>query len=753
MPDRTYRASLSQSQRREGWSVIFRHPVRTDPATGRPGRRVRRGLGTKDREEAEQLVSQLNEILADQSYWQLSARAAAEGRFDRRVVEIFYQDLAPETWDFFAVRESMMPLPSSQNSDYRRVLFVGTTGSGKTTLVRQLLGTNPKTERFPSTSTAKTTVADAEIILANGPYRAVVTFMPRDQVRDYVEECLSAAVLAAYRRLPDEEVLRRLLNHVDQRFRLSYVLGSGSKAQLDDDDRDEELDFDEAQDDDTTPAFDLTETKRVLDDAVAAVRILAQRHADKLRQELGAKEEEEDQRVIEEIFEDNLDHLLREDEDYFSVADRIMEEIERRFDLLTEGTVQRTTQGWPKLWQWETDDRHSFIRTVGRFSSNYALHFGTLLTPIVNGIRVSGPFKPQWISESPKLVLLDGEGLGHSPDSSSSLPTAVTKRFDEVDAVVLVDNGAQPMQAAPAAVMRGLTIVGQTTKLLFTFTHFDQVVGDNLPTFQAKQEHILASAENVLTSIGEQLGPSAERALRRRLESFCFFVGGIQDTLDEERRRGQRSVTQLRAMLDAIEKITEPLAPISAKPIYDKTALVLAVQQSAEAFHEAWRARLGKDIRPGVAKEHWTRIKALTRRLAEGWADEYDTLKPVADLHRMLQEELLKYIQAPQRWEGRQPTEQEQHAVFEKFLNRLSGAIMRISARRLRSEPAATWQDAFNQSGRGSSFTRASIITDQIYAPAAPIPSLAPVPDQNIFLKEILEAVQDAAVECSAELR
>ncbi len=60
-----YVASLSRSQDREGWSVIFRHPVLKDRVTGRPGRRVRRGLGTRDQKRAEELVSQLNTILKE----------------------------------------------------------------------------------------------------------------------------------------------------------------------------------------------------------------------------------------------------------------------------------------------------------------------------------------------------------------------------------------------------------------------------------------------------------------------------------------------------------------------------------------------------------------------------------------------------------------------------------------------------------------------------------------------------------------
>src|SRR5262249_36767492 len=157
-------------------------------------------------------------ILADETYWNTSSRAAAEGRFDSLVVDIFYKPLTPETWDFAQLRNELIPLPHDEDG-YKRVLFLGTTGSGKTTLLRQIIGTDPRTERFPSTSTAKTTTAETEVILTSGPYRAVVTFMPRDEARDYVEESISAAVLAAHRRADDAEILRRLLNHVDQRFR------------------------------------------------------------------------------------------------------------------------------------------------------------------------------------------------------------------------------------------------------------------------------------------------------------------------------------------------------------------------------------------------------------------------------------------------------------------------------------------------------------------------------------------------------
>lgn len=55
-------------------------------------------------------------------------------------------------------------------------------------------------------------------------------------------------------------------------------------------------------------------------------------------------------------------------------------------------------------------------------SSNHSPRFGRLLTPLVNGVRVAGAFLPAWNrSQQPTLVLLDGEGLGHTPKSVAAI--------------------------------------------------------------------------------------------------------------------------------------------------------------------------------------------------------------------------------------------------------------------------------------------------------------------------------------------
>ncbi len=749
-------AALSRSQGRHSWAVIFRHPVRVDPNTGKTGLRVRQGLGTTDEAEAVKLRDQLNQLLGDESYWNPSARRDAEARFHRRVVEIFFHGMEPNETDFGHLRDEVIKLPTSMNTDYRSALLLGTTGAGKTTLLRQLIGTDPETERFPSTSTAKTTVYETEVVLDAGPFSAVVTFFPVDEVREHLNECISEAVLAAYRGEDDAEVLRKLLIHVNQRFRFNYILGNGPQSfTVDDDEGDDE---DAPTFIESTPsdqAIDLTVTDALLSKCVEFVRAVAVQHGEQLKAELGPTDEK-DKRVIDELFEEELDRHLREDEEFHRVSDQLMDEIELRFSFLDKmGTLRRNKQGWPECWSWQTDDRKAFIKAVTRFSGNHASQFGRLLTPLVNGVRVAGPFVPTWSDgQQPKLVLLDGEGLGHTPKSIAAIPSSLTKRIELADAVVLVDDATVPMQAAPVAAMRELISSGSAAKLLLLFTHFDEVKGDNLPTASAKEQHVLASAENVLAGIGEELGPFAERALRARLKGACFFVGGIDEPLRPTSKPQRRTIDQLKALLSAIDGIVERSAPVESRPVYDRMNLVLAVKNAAESYHDAWWPRLGLSSKPGISKEHWKRIWALSRRLATpGWRDDYDNLRPVADLRQQLQTQLYLLLQSPVRWDPVEPSDDtEKQHVFDSLAKALSVKVQDLATRRVRGERMPEWQSAFNQSGRGSSYARASIIGERILDRAAPVPDVIPSLDRNSFLSEVAVVVESVCKDAGANL-
>jgi hypothetical protein len=84
--------------------------------------------------------------------------------------------------------------------------------------------------------------------------------------------------------------------------------------------------------------------------------------------------------------------------------------------------------------------------------------------------------------------------------------------------------------------------------------------------------------------------------------------------------------------------------------------------------------------------------------------------------------------------------------------NSLSAKTLDLATRRVRAERMTEWQMAFSQAGRGSSFARATIIGEQIYDRAAPIPDMTPSPDRNLFLHEVAALVDSVCAEGGATL-
>lgn len=751
MSVREYRASLSRSQGRNAWSLIFRHPLLYDK-DNQPGLRIRRGLGTTDEKEAQKMVDQLNTILSNRDLWVPTARENLErtNQYDPRVISAFYDNLVFTPTNRWALREQLLPLPK----DSKRILLVGTTGAGKTTLVRQLIGTDPKKERFPSTSTARTTIADTEIVLQNTlEYSAVVTFLTEDEVRLLIEECVVAATLVAFesgKQSQTSEIARKLLEHTEQRFRLKYILGtlpSSSNQEDDEDDEDNEdlLILNEIEG--VIPSTERQQNIIKLQLLIEEIRKLAEETREEISKILGdfSEANKADKEAFEELIEtQSYEHAL-----FHQIVESILKEVKTRFDMLPSGTLQREHGDWPSTWNYQSNNRADFLKTVNFFSSNYAFLFGRLLTPLVEGIRVAGPFKPEWQEHNMfPVVLLDGEGLGHTPSSSSSLPAKILERFEIADSIILVDNATMPMQAAPGAVLRNLVVTGFDSKLLIAITHFDQVKGDNLRTLSEKRDHVLGSLDNMIATVCEDIGKGAAASLRRELSERVLFLANIQkatpDLKESTRQELQKLLNLLLPSDDStvnLNQSTKDIDQTKTKPIYDQTMLILYVQRAIQDFREIWRARLKLGYRNGIYSEHWGRIKALTRRIGILGLREYHDLRPASDLSLNLQTHIYMFLRSEVTFLD-DPTIHEQ--AIRQIAREITPRLLKLSTGHLLQNEVLEWQSAFeNYKGPGSTQGRAKHI-DAIYSTEVPLLSEVPNPKLIPIVKEIQEVVRQA---------
>jgi hypothetical protein len=187
--------------------------------------------------------------------------------------------------------------------------------------------------------------------------------------------------------------------------------------------------------------------------------------------------------------------------------------------------------------------------------------------------------------------------------------------------------------------------------------------------------------------------------------------------------------------------------------VYEQVNLVVAIRDAVEDFQQHWAALLGLATSMAVQKEHWARIKALSRRFAQRTDDEYLHLRPVAQLQAELQGEIFNLIQNPLEWTHGRPSDDEQQALYDQFANQLSRRLLELTKRRVSDERHRDWQEAFAQWGRGSTPIRARIIAEDVYGQAAPVPRAAPSANANAFLREVINEVHEAAEELDIVLQ
>jgi hypothetical protein len=724
-----YTASKSLTKDGTSWILSFRHPLKKD-AQGKQGRKMRRGLGKLKEEQAQSLVDEMNDLLSDPTWHNPAKRTEAERRYDSVVVRAFFDDLESVASNSWEIRGEALPLPSRKEG-YVRTLLVGATGVGKTSALRQLIGSHPERDRFPSTSASRTTIADIEVIASDDPtYRAVVTFFNEQTVHTYVHECVADACAVLWdEQVSDERLAERLLTHRDLRFRLGYIIGTLRQLQRAADasdgwSDDESASTDALGEEGAPDDEDLERMRVVLMSFLTRVRAIAGAVKGQTELKFGSLDAlsgaEKDQA------QDEFENDVQEIADFDELVGDVMDEIRLRFRRLESEQIRQQTDGWPVSWTYESSDRDEFLRVIRRFSTNDARAFGTLLTPLVDGIRVRGRFSPAFGPFDERLVLIDGEGIGHVGDSSAGVSSRVTRRFADVDVILLVDSAKSPMLDAPTSVLRAVTSTGNQHKLAFAFTHFDLMKGQaNLPKHEDKVAHVLAAVRQKLAEIREQVGPGPIRAIERDLPDRCFMLGLLDKQLDATRHRGPvgEILRMLRFFRTLIEPRPETDAQAELSPKYDSAGLVLAIIAAATDFHKRWNSILGHEPSAIARTAHWAEIKALNRRVVLGMDNrEYKDLKPAADLFQRLSEAISRFLGHPVRWEPVTPSDIEAEQKIALVQQSVAADLLKFAESILLLLPIAKWGEAFNFRQSGSTTSRARSIR-AIYDQAAPIPS------------------------------
>ncbi|PHV69741.1 hypothetical protein CS063_14180 [Sporanaerobium hydrogeniformans] len=637
-------ASIRECKGTDYLSVIYRHPVKKD-AKGNAGLRVRRSLGTKDSDIANELVEEMNVILGDKYWWDVQKRVEASKRFSSVIVSAFYDFFDDEEMNYEEVIEESIPAKRCT-----KVLLMGSTGAGKTSLLRQLIGTQK--DNFPSTSSVRTTTSEMEIVcVESNEYIILVKFMSREQVALYVEECIQQGVKeyliqtknATCSNIVVNKVEEAFLNHKDLTVRLAYILG---KKYIDEEiDEDEEIVDDEAEEND--------KEEEILNDNSIKNRI--EYFIEEIIK-IGEKVRETIKDIVDnEIEADSIENRISEMQEYIDLVEEIVEDIMVRFKQIVSikgGTIIDQKREWIRLWRYSTQSKAEFIKVCKLFTSNNRFYWGKLLTPIVEKIRIGGAFKPISQNEVKDIMFIDSVGLGHAINTNSipTVPTVLTSKFKECEKILLVDNAKQALLASCQKAIETIISSGNIKKLIICNTHMDQVKGQNMRSKNEKIAYINSALKVYLNKLKESSNVLSDEEIGELVDRTIYIWGLNKKNI------GEYSNEQIQNLLGGLVSATikeqeqydiKETSSNTKEIQYDAGEIVNSITKAVKEFRDKWDLILGIPYKTYRA-EHWTRIKALSRRLAYWGMDNYNNeLAPIADILYELSVELSKCFSTP----------------------------------------------------------------------------------------------------------
>ncbi|MEA1953718.1 MAG: AAA family ATPase [Campylobacterota bacterium] len=334
---------------------------------------------------------------------------------------------------FEQVQEKLGELPS-----YPKVYLLGSTGAGKTSIVRAILDT--EADKFPTTLQTRTTVAPTEYVISSKrQYKSTFIFKEKENIENSIVEILVSTILKALSLdNSDEElsVVSYLEETPDERFRLKYLVSSDFLQEINDYIIEELL-----------PSIDTNQSN-------------------------------------EELFSTNK--VITEIE---SLVNKVLDAIKETTKVICPDYELFSNE----LYTIENiNDKKEFIL------KNKALLKSELnsISPLIEYARIEGDLLADWIPNEYEFILIDGEGIGHNlKEIKNSLSTRHLDFFNFSDSILLVEKSDDPFITGGKNAIETIFLNGYSKKFKLIFSKVDKL---EVKDYKSALNRRIGNVENAL---------------------------------------------------------------------------------------------------------------------------------------------------------------------------------------------------------------------------------------------------------------
>lgn len=318
---------------------------------------------------------------------------------------------------FKEIRNILGELP-----EIKKFYLLGATGSGKTSLIQQIIGTTKLS--FPATSHRRTTASPTEYVINKDlPFKTTILFKKKEEIISSIEELVQEAIQKALEaNAKREDIVFELEQTSDERFKLKHIIPQ---------------------------EMFLEKATSILQEIVPLIKEL-----------------------------DVTDETLFSPPEVSSRIQRIINdflmEMERLFQAVGKSDYQLFSDA--PFYIEEIHDKEDFIKRNRALLNN---EFGSIAA-LVEYVRIEGDLLADWFDERSEFVVIDDAGIGHTlRKKQDPLSIRHYEFFNFCDHIILMENADNPFAANAQDVVEGLFLNGYKNKFKLAFSKVDKVdVGD-----------------------------------------------------------------------------------------------------------------------------------------------------------------------------------------------------------------------------------------------------------------------------------
>lgn len=565
-----YRATISENTG-GSLSMIFRHPRKPDEKTGY-GKRIRRGLGTRDEKVAQKYIDEMNEILSNYIFWNNEKKEYAKSKFSEIVVNAYYDNLETEIMDNRKKLDEKMPIyeipkeldrvESDEAQDYaedhgkesinkvpkkesdilhflssqktplcKEFLVMGEQWSGKMDFIHEISGLqtkgiNPNMEKtfcFGDHFNFQIGVS----FVSERDFEFAIKEILRSIAIDFL---MDSTLDSGYRPFNDEDRIDLLLHESVAGIQLSYILGEQPEKSL-------------------TASYLNSIYHIVLDykeDYTRKNIILMDRF--RIQGEFG--EGEVDQNYFSYRFDDDMEHdfekFLFTNDLFYELIEQIKTVVRKAYKEFDSTNL--TYSDWLHDWFFETKNQEEFISVYHKLF-NAKEH--RILRSMISEIRV----KSNMIDENYRTCLLPfkkgimlTDASQYFKDNSEFLSFSLFEKIHSCHAILFFVSAVKGLSEKDKKAIKSLIESGFAENMLFVYTHMDLLGDEMFESEEDKRNSVFRELRGYLESLRKGWVKVLSDYLFEKLTTRVFFL----DKLDAIKKQSNQN--EIENIFNRLEK-------------------------------------------------------------------------------------------------------------------------------------------------------------------------------------------------------